>query len=237
MKIVKNIILGFVISFYCINANGQDNLIKDDLLKLNLHYSTLNSYSMSFEVQYINDDSKVFFKQKGKVVHSPSIHYSDVAGNITLVNGIEFISIIKDRQMMYYNKNKDQVKKQMENIDITKRIDSLYAKNDLYKYSYLTTGKGKKRIFIENRNEKKTYDAFEIIIDSKTNRLLEFKYYIKSNSQNNLNEIRIIYLQENTKANLKLPFLKLKYYVKGSDKQKRVSENFTSYRLIDQTKK
>jgi len=235
MKIIIHI---FFLTFSCLNSihlNGQENLIKKDLENVHIHYSNIVNYSMNFEIQYVDNNSKIFFKQKGKVVHSKSIHYTDVAGNITLIKENEFISINTNNKIIYYNKNKSKTQKQSNNIDVSALIDSLYNKNDLYKYTYLSSKKGQKRIFIESKKDK-IYDAFEIVIDSKSNTLLEYKYFIKANSQGNLSEIRIVYSNENSRPNLKLPFLKLKYYVAGGDKQKKVSDNFSGYRLIDQTK-
>lgn len=237
-KFIKIVLFVWVACFFKTISYAQTNNVTDDFKKLYHHYQSMKSYSMNFEIEYINDRSDLLFRQEGRVVHSEHIHYTKVASNISLTRKNEFISLNSENRFMVYNKTTGKTGDAEDSApsDIGSLIDSLYAKNENFKYAYIGTKKGEVRLHITDLKST-SYDAYEVVLDSKSHKLLQYTYYLKEGSQNDLSEIRIKYIDEKRNPKLNSPELKLNYYIKGAPGNLKPAENFQGFELIDQTQK
>jgi len=240
-KIFNKISQVLIIFTLTISASWAQNV---ELLKefkaLNIHYADLKSFSIDFEMNYFDQNGNPVMKQQGNVVHSDEIHYTNVAGNRTLIRDNTYISVNDDSRSVVFNQSERNGQKEeqqpLESLDISATLDSLWENQTNLKYRIIQSKPEYIRVYIED-SQNEYFDAYEITIDRKHKQLLEYVYYFKTTDEEQyLSQIRIKYSNETSRPKLNQEKLKISHYVTKKNKQIELSPDFKNYQLIDQTK-
>ena len=227
----------FILICVVVPSIGKGNDILSDFKKMNERYLHLKQFGMDVRVSYIGENNKTLMSQTGKVVYSKELHYTEMSGIVTLMKKNEFVSVNKSQRILVYNKaieTKTQDSTGIDKNDISLTLDSLWANQKNLKYTFLKSKKGIQRVYIEDSNNS-YYNGYLITYSTKDFRLIQYSYYIKPEQKSELLEVRIDYLNETRKPDLKSEFLNVSYYVKGKAGRLSATSRFSSFKLIDQT--
>ena len=176
--------LALVMLFSVVFCNSQNP--KQDLLDLNKNYISCNSFETFITMKCfanMNDDSCIA-ELKGEVRKSNNCYYSEMMGQITLMNNNFIIVINDEHELIIVSKpgNKDSVLR-------TPLIDSIYFANNSVKYSNIN--KNSRTINVILKDD--VIDSILITMNKPMLVLNSITYYYKPLEENQFNMIELSY--------------------------------------------
>jgi len=233
---MKNILVILSISCSALAFSAKIDVIKE-LKELNLHYLQMDEFQLDFEIGYYNWNGQPIMSKKGTVIHTNKLHYINLSGNITLIENDQFISVNREfKTMLHSSWEQSQQKGNDPSMDLGQFVDSLWQNQTSIQYEILQVNNGQLRVGFESE-ESHYFNYYEILVDTKKDQILEFKYNLSPNYYNQndpVAKIVVKYTGESQKVKARQPFLKMDYYIRKSGDQLQPSKEFTGYELIDQ---
>lgn len=232
---MKKVVLIFSL-LSCVACIGQGINIYDEFLAINERYANLKQMSVDIEMSYQDNEGTIIQIQRGKVVYADEFYYSKIAGQITMLDKKNYLSVNKNNRLITVSNYSWDSAVEPSKKGISEQLDSLWKLKDNLTYSVVSVTQNTVRIAVEDSSNP-FYSSYELLIDIKDKKLLEYVYHSrKLENGDGISTIRIKYLNESTKPKLSNKEFKLNFYVSKNRDKYSVTDQFNNYQLIDQTK-
>ena len=187
-----------MVSMLVLSGTSNAQSVKEDMIRLNEHYTADASYSMNIQVSLYpgKDDVEPDYQYSGHVKKSGSNFYSELMDRITLINERCILSIDQSKKMIVYqenNRKNNTLAQQFSSNEIGAVLDSTFlGTNEVT----LQKQEGHKKFYLIIPKDKNSeYDKMEMVINTNNYTIEKYTYYFRPEAHAQYRKIVILYSQ------------------------------------------